>query len=250
MTADARRPQGPVLVTGAAGDIGRAVVRRLLEDGCAVIGTDLGAKPDDLETVGWVAADLITPEGRETVCAALPDRLSGFVHVAGIVLTQAVDEIAEEDFDRSFALHAKAPFFLLRSLRRRFPPGASAVLVGSVAGRRASPENLVYAASKAALASLAASLALVLAPSGVRVNVVAPGLIETALTTATTGRLAAMRGLTVEETARMRTSGIPLGRAGTPEEVADAVAWLLSPGSSYATGTTLMLAGGLLAGSV
>lgn len=250
MTDREVRPPGPVLVTGAAGDIGRAVVERLAADGCEVIGTDVVDQPGDLTASAWIAADLTSPAGREIVCRAMPAHVSGFVHVAGIVLTQALDEITDDDFDRSFALHAKAPFFLMRSLRSRFAPGASAVLVGSVAGRRASPENLVYAASKAALASVGATLSLLLAPSGVRVNVVAPGLIDTALTAATTERLATMRGLGVEETARMRTAGIPLGRAGTPQEVADAVAWLLSPQSSYATGSTLMLAGGLLAGSV
>lgn len=239
----------PVLVTGAAGDIGRAIVARLRADGRPVIGADLGPAPAALADLPWIRADLSQAVGWDLLAASITGPLSGFVHVAGIVLTQPLDAIAEADWDRCFAVHVKAPFFILRSLLTRLAPGSSVVLVGTVAARRASPENLVYGATKAALASAAASLAVALAPRGIRVNVVAPGLIDTALTEATTERLAAMRGLDVATTAKARVSGIPMNRQGSPDEVAGGVAYLLSDDSSYVSGTTLTIGGGLLAGT-
>ena len=182
MAMKAGRDAGPVLVTGAAGDIGVAVVRRLLADGRRVIGSDIAQHPASFADLPWIAADLSAASGWTALADGMGGPLSGFVHVAGIVLTQGLDEIAESDWDRCFAVHVKAPFVLLRALRDRLPASSSVVLVGTVAARRASPENLVYGATKAALASMAASMAVALAASGVRVNVVAPGLIDTALT--------------------------------------------------------------------
>lgn len=238
----------PVLVTGAAGDIGRAIVARLRADGRRIIGSDLGAAPPNLADLPWIRADLSQAAGWDLLAASVTGTLSGFVHVAGVVLTQPLEAIAEEDWDRCFAVHVKAPFFLLRSLRARFATGSSVVLVGTVAARRASPENLVYGATKAALASAAASLAVAMAPQGIRVNVVAPGLIDTALTHSTTERLAALRGHDIAATATARVAGIPMNRQGSPDEVAGGVAYLLSDDASYVTGTTLTIGGGLLAG--
>ncbi|WP_293868174.1 SDR family NAD(P)-dependent oxidoreductase [uncultured Alsobacter sp.] len=240
----------PVVVTGAAGDIGQAVVRRLQADGRQVIGSDLCPRPAALGDLTWHRTDLAGAEGWAALADAIEGPLSGFVHVAGIVLTQSIDEITEADWDRCFAVHVKAPFFMTRALSGRLEAGASVVLVGTVAARRASPENLVYGATKAALASMAASLSVSFATRGVRINVVAPGLIDTQLTHATTQKLSALRGTTPEATAKARVAGIPMGRAGEPDEVAGAVAWLLSRDSSYVTGTTIMVGGGLLAGSV
>jgi NAD(P)-dependent dehydrogenase (short-subunit alcohol dehydrogenase family) len=127
---------------------------------------------------------------------------------------------------------------------------ASVVLMGSVSALRASPKTPFYAASKAGLRNLGASLAMVLQPRGMRVNVVAPGLIDTPLTDALNVRLARERGLTVEQVAAERAQAIPAGRAGTPDEVASACLFFLSRQASYCTGTTLHATGGVWAGTI
>jgi NAD(P)-dependent dehydrogenase (short-subunit alcohol dehydrogenase family) len=124
------------------------------------------------------------------------------------------------------------------------------VLMGSIAAVRASPKTPFYAASKAALRNLGASLAMILQPRGMRVNVVAPGLIDTPLTDALNLRLAGERGLAVAQVAAERAQAVPAGRAGTPDEVVSACLFFLSRQASYCTGTTLHPTGGVWAGTI
>jgi NAD(P)-dependent dehydrogenase (short-subunit alcohol dehydrogenase family) len=241
--------KGTVLVTGAAGDIGAAVVRHATAMGFSVIGSDRpGTRPP--EAIVWIEADLMHRDGVRRLAAAVTEPLAGFVHSAGIIRNQTVEQVTEADFDACHALHLKAPFFLIQDLLPRFTAGASVVLVGSVSAQRASPEAIVYSASKAALRSMAGSVALALAPSGIRVNVVSPGLIDTRLTDESNRLLSTLRGQSIETVWQARTSGIPQGRAGTPDDVAGVVAFLLSDASAYMTGSTVSVSGGLLAGAV
>ncbi len=238
-----------VLVTGAAGGIGAAVVAALGAAGFAVIGSDRPGAAR-LDGCDWIEADLLDPDGSARLAAAITAPLAGLVHAAGLIHTQGLEEVSAEAFDRCYALHVKAPFFLTRALLPRFAPGASVVMVGSISALRASPENMAYSASKAAQRSMAASLAMAVVGRGIRVNVVAPGLIDTALTGETNHALSALRGQSVEAVWQARTGGIPMGRAGLPAEVAGLVAFLLSPAAAYITGATLPVTGGALAGSI
>jgi NAD(P)-dependent dehydrogenase (short-subunit alcohol dehydrogenase family) len=241
--------KGTVLVTGAAGDIGAAVVCHAAEMGFSVIASD---RPGTRAPAAarWIEADLMHRDGVRRLAAAVAEPLMGFVHSAGVIRNQTLEHVTEADFDVCHALHLKAPFFLIQDLLPRFAPGASIVLVGSVSAQRASPEAIAYSASKAALRSMAGSVALALAPSDIRVNVVSPGLIDTQLTDESNRLLGALRGQSVETVWQARTSGIPQGRAGTPDDVAGVVAFLLSSASAYMTGSTVSVGGGLLAGAV
>lgn len=241
--------KGTILVTGAAGDIGGGIVRRLAGAGYRVIGTDISPARRDTACSTWIEADLARPEGRAAVVGGVEGTLRGFVHAAGVILTQSLAEVTDSDFDLSHAVNVKAAFFLTRDLLPRFTNGSSVVMIGSVAGQRASPENLVYASTKAALRSAASSLAVALAPKGVRINVVAPGLIETATSVESTKALSRLRSTSRDDVWRARIGGIPQQRAGSVVDVANAVSWLISDESGYVTGSTLAVNGGLMAGS-
>jgi NAD(P)-dependent dehydrogenase (short-subunit alcohol dehydrogenase family) len=232
------------LVVGAAGDIGAAIADTLRAAGWSVAGSDIRAAASWPAGDGWVTADIATAEGRRAICASV-DAIDGLVIASGRIFTTAIDAITETEWDDAFAVNARGPFFLVRDCLPRLSEGAAVALVGSVAGRRPSPDNLVYGASKAALHAAALSMAAALAPRGIRVNVVVPGLIDTGLTRLTTENLAALhrRDVAAEEVARR--AGIPAGRPGTPGEVADAVEFLLSERSSYTTGALLAVSGGV-----
>jgi len=241
---------GPVLVTGAAGAIGRAVVQRLRRDGRAVRGTDRGGCPDGLDVERWAAGDIATAQGRAAI-AALADRpLGGFVHCAGVFHTGGLGTLDEAAWDQVFAINAKGPLLLFQDIAGAMAPGSAAVFVASVAALRGTPDHLLYAASKAALRNVAASLALALAGRGIRVNCLCPGLIDTPMTDGANAALAARRGVDVAAIAAERAAAIPAGRPGTPEEVAGAAAFLLSDDAAYITGASLTAAGGALAGLV
>lgn len=243
-----------VLVTGAAGGIGAACVRRLAEAGSRVLATDLRppaqAALAALPGVQWLSADLCRPEDRARLVAAVPDGLDGLVHAAGIIDAASWMSMTEEEVDRILAVNLKAPLLLVRDVAPRLADAASVVLVGSIATRRASPNAMVYAASKAGLHSLGASLALALAPRGIRVNIAAPGLIDTPLTDGLNARLAHEAGLDVATMAARRSADIPLGRIGTPDDVAHLCLVLLSPDSAYLDAATVYGTGGALAGAI
>ncbi|GAB5376795.1 MAG: SDR family oxidoreductase [Acuticoccus sp.] len=228
----------PFLVTGAAGGIGSAIATRLEAAGHEVLRTDLRAPAHDNR---FIAARL--PDDLDALVAALPARLGGLVHAAGAIHTHRADIIEADVFARLFAINVQAPVALTARLAARLSEGASVVFVGSVAGLRASPGNLIYGASKAALHNAALTFAKTLAPRGIRVNTVCPGLIDTELTERTDRELAAMDGVSVDKVVRRRRDAIPLGRSGTAGEVAAAVQHLVD-GATFSTGSQLVLDGG------
>jgi len=249
MAEACHRLPGLVLVTGAAGGIGGAIVARLAAAGVEVVATDLRIPPGPRHG-RWVAADLADDAGRAAVAAAVPEGLGGIVHAAGLLDPGPWDMVGAEAAARILAVNVVAPLLLVQALAGRLEPGGAVVFLGSVAGARAAPDTAVYAASKAALRNLAGTLAVALAPRGVRVNTLAPGLIDTPLTAGLDIRLAAARGQTPAAVAAARAAAVPAGRAGTAEEVADACLWLLGAGAAYVSGATLYATGGALAGAI
>lgn len=236
-----------VLVSGAAGGIGGAIARKLADAGTTVLGSDRGPAPSGW-SAPWITGDLTDSAGYGQV-ADSASNLDGVVLAAGILDGAEWDAITPEAALHLLNVNLVAPYCLLRALLPNLAAGSSVVVVGSIAGLRGSPATPFYAASKAGLRNLAASLALLLQPRGIRVNVVAPGLIDTPLTDGLNVTLAEKRGISVEAMAAERAAAIPLGRAGSAEEVADTCLYLLSRQSAYMTGSTLFSTGGVLAGT-
>lgn len=236
------------LVTGAGGGIGGAVVELLLERGAAVLGTDLS--PAGLEAARArgaevVSADLGDAAGRETVAAAAGS-IDHVVVAHGIVRPKPIAETGEDDWDAIVGINAKATYFLLQRLAPAIADGGSVVTLSSVSARSAaSQEQSVYCASKAAVSSITRSFAYLLAPRGVRVNAVLPGIIDTAMQESFLAAAATARGSTPAELHATRLGQVPLGRTSSPRECAETVVWLLSPAAGYLTGQQIAPDGGL-----
>jgi len=224
---------GAYLVTGASRGIGRAVAERLLARGDAVV---LLARDEARlhEVAGGRApvlvADLVEDPDVVDAAAALAGSLRGIVHAAGVAWHAPVPDITDAQIEQMHRLHFVAPLKMAQAFARRGAGGAI-VHVSSTLGRRPAPGRAVYAATKAALDSLTRTLALELAPLGVRVNAVAPGVVATDMT----------RDLDLDALAALHPLGL-----GAVDDVADAVLYLLD--ARWATGTILTVDGGLTAG--
>ncbi len=229
------------LVTGAAQGIGKAIVDALRAEGAVVEGVDLQTglcehtlDVGDLATVGPFVEGL----------AQCPDIL---VNVAGICLTRPFFEIDTASFEKTLRINVVGLFALTQAVARRLTqegrPGA-VVNVASNSGFMPKLEQLDYGASKAAVVSLTRSSALSLAPHGIRVNAIAPGVIDTPMTQANATRRAAIRGVTPEETLQPVLNLVPMKRMGTADEVAQIAVFLASEKASYVTGQTYLVDGG------
>jgi NAD(P)-dependent dehydrogenase (short-subunit alcohol dehydrogenase family) len=241
------------LITGGSRGIGAAAARRAAAAGwdvCLSYRADAEAAASvvaEVEAVGRraaaVRADMAVEADVLTMFAAADalGPLGGFVANAGIVAPQArVDEFTAERVERLLAVNVLGPFLCCREAVRRMSTlhggaGGSIVLVSSAASRiGGSAEYVDYAATKGAVDTLGLGLAREVTRESVRVNVVRPGIVDTEIH-ASGGRPDRVAEL---------APGFPMGRAGTADEVAAAIVWLLSDEASYCTGAFLDVAGG------
>ena len=242
-----------VIVTGAASGIGAAVADAFAAAGARVLGLDIdwptgrtGACDATLDL------DVTDPAGvRGAVDHALdlhgsPDVL---VNSAGIMRARdSFFDFDEADWRAMYDVNVVGTVTCLQAVAasmRAAERGGAIVNVASIAGRSGRTFSPPYAASKAAVINLTRSAAAALAPHGIRVNAVAPGIVDTDMTRRIAEQVSRDRGLTPGEFATRRLDEVPLGRIGTAAEVAQAVLFLASPQAGYVTGQTLNVDGGL-----
>lgn len=232
-----------VLVTGAAGGIGRAVVEQLVAAEARVVAVDLKEPELELPGVRTVAADLTDLDGHHALIttATTAGPLYGLVHCAGLLRRRtSVAEVTEDDWDAQLDTNLKATFFLCRA-------AAETMIKNNTTGRIVTFSSqawwtggfggsVVYAASKGGVTSLTRGLARTYGPAGITINTVAPGQARTAML---------MTDLDTAILDRM-TAETPLRRIADPSEVAAVVIFLLSQHAGYITGSTLNVSGGFL----
>jgi NAD(P)-dependent dehydrogenase (short-subunit alcohol dehydrogenase family) len=241
-----------VIVTGAGGDIGGACARLLASKGghVLVVDADLGAAERVMQGINGdragrataIAADVsVSAEVQQYVAAAAAHgRIDAVVHAAGITGPAApLPEFDEAEFDRVMAVNARGIFLGMRYALPRMRDGGAIVNVASVSGIAGYAMVAAYVASKHAVIGLTRTAALEGASRAIRVNAVCPGPIE--------GRLMSAAGAGTPrppgEDPFLR--GVPLARYGTSDEVAETVAFLLSPAAAYISGATIAIDGGL-----
>lgn len=236
-----------VLVTGGTSGIGHAIATAFAEAGARVTVTGTRESADDYDTdlsaVDYRQAQMTDPASIDALAASL-DGLDVLVNNAGANLPGGKDEWDPDGFAESVALNLDGPMRLTVGCRKllfasELDGGAGVVNLASMAAFRASTIVPGYASAKAGIVALTANLANKWAARGVRVNAVAPGLIDTPMT----APMAAFPELLDAELAH-----VPMGRMGTPEEVVGAVLFLCSSAARYVTGHTLAVDGGYLAG--
>jgi len=246
------------LVTGAAGGIGSATVRRLHAEGANVVAVDLdGAGIDALaaelgEGVLAVQADVTSPSDTDAFFAAAVERFGAVdMFHANAGLESRVVPVAEfdiADFDKVFAVNVRGSFLGASAAVRQMmtqPDKGKIVFTASIAGLKSDAGVTVYTASKHAVIGLARGLAKETAAQGIRVNIVAPGPVETRMMRPLEEGLGALAGIDGAGLKAALSAAVPLGRYAEAEEIAATVAWLLSDEVPYMHGEVVTVGGGL-----
>ena len=243
------------LVTGASRGIGRATAAALAETGAHVLvhygrsSQEAESLVDSIRAKGGraeaIQADLATTDGATSLAKEVRsiggERLDVLVCNAGVSKSATIRDHTMEDFDNLFATNVRGPFFLIQQLLPILGQGSNIVLISSLAARTVvgTPDLdnrsiLAYASTKGAIETLVKNFAAILGPRGIRVNAVAPGVIETDASNFT--KTAAGREVTLAMQA--------LKRIGQPEDVAEVVAFLASDAARWITGASIPVDGG------
>lgn len=237
-----------ILVTGASSGIGRAIAQACSEQGAELIIT--GRNHERLAETACMltgeghrvySADLTSAADLQELVALMP-RLDGFVSVAGISHPTLLQFLEREEIEKTIETNGLSTIHLTRLLlqEKKLHKNASIVFISSINGNRCGYiGSSIYAASKAMLTGFMKCIALELAPKGIRVNSILPGMIETDLL---------KDGTIDEESLTMDRQKYPLKRYGKPEEVAWAAVYLLSDATVWMTGSELVIDGGYTVG--
>lgn len=232
-----------MLVMGATGAAGSATVRRLGASGATVVA--VGRRADALDALasetGAVPMVADATDGAqidEVVTRTISQfgRLDGAANLVGSVVLKPAHLTRDEEFAATLQVNLWSAFWLLKSAVKVMDQGGSIVLASTAAVRTGLPNHEAIAAAKGAVEGLALSAAATYAPKQIRVNVVAPGLVRSAMTARITGSAPALAASTAMHA---------LGRIGEGDDVASAVCWFLDPANSWTTGQVLGVDGGL-----
>ena len=239
-----------VVVTGGSSGIGLGVAREIVKAGGEVCLVARRPEPLEEAAAGLGAAawtrvcDVSDPQAVDGLSASVADHwggLEGVVNCAGIAPMATAEETEPEVWDRTFEVNVRGPFLVIRSLLGPLrKAGGSIVSISSTLAEKPIPGMAAYNASKAALNQLTRSLALELAPA-VRVNAIMPAVVDTPIHEKRIGEdPEALRGF-LEQMARLH----PLGRVGTPDDVAGLILFLASSTASWLTGAVIPIDGGI-----
>lgn len=241
------------IVTGGGTGIGAAIARRFASEGARVVVTgrrreplaEIAAEVDGLAVPGDAADPGHATDVVERTVAAFGG-IDVVVANAGIDRPGSAIEVTDDDWHRTIDVNLTGPLMMLRAA---IPvmigrSGGSVVLVSSVNGLANAPGAVAYDASKAALISLARSVAVDFGPQGIRANAVCPGWVVTPMGDQDMDAMAAARGITREDAYRLASASVPLRRPASPQEIAACCLFLASDESSIVTGTTLVADGG------
>ena len=236
------------LVTGASRGIGRATARALARAGARVLvhygnsAKDADSLVAEIREAGGsadaVGADLSAPDGAHKLAAEVGKLVAGPLDIlvanAGIAVPATIEAQTVSDFDRMFAVNVRSQFFLVQQLLPLMRDGSSIVMTSSLAARAAVGQLSAYSATKGAIDTLVKHFAALLGPRGIRVNAVAPGIIDTD-----------MSQFTKTDEGRGYAMGMQaLQRIGHADDVADVVTFLASDSARWVTGDTVQVGGG------
>jgi len=243
------------IVTGGASGIGEGIARRLSADGANVVIADLdGVQAETVATAlpgesMAVASDVTDEATMDDLIARTQERFGGLdimINNAGIIRVAPVMETEYADWKRIMEVNVGGVFLGCRAAARAMigqGRGGTIVNASSGAGRRGVANISGYCASKAAIIMLTQSLAVELAPHGITVNCYAPGHIATPFWKGIAEGFSKVLDKTPDEVVEMFRSTVPMGRFGTPEDVAAAVSWLATPDATYVSGQTIAMNG-------
>lgn len=224
-----------ILITGSSGDIARALIGQLKTQGMRIVGIDI--KNENASEDVHIACDLGDEQQLRQAMATYRDELkeiTGIVHLAGIYPSLGLEQYSSALWHQVMAVNVTSLFLIVQSLLQHNNDALRTIVCTSSAAAKVGSRDPAYAASKAALLGLAKSLSLSLAPKGIRVNSVLPGIIDTSMSQVQTAER--------REEHRRRTLSDTIGK---PEEVADVIAFLLGNRSSYLWGASIDVNGGM-----
>ena len=229
-----------VVVTGASGAIGAAVTSRFAAAGARVTGLDI--RPGD----GIIGCDILD---EAAIARALADvtahgRLTDLVHCAGVLSVGDVLAVPTPELRRVLDVNLTGAFILARAVGPLLGRGAAMTFLGSQAAAHGAPGWAAYCAAKAGVARLVEALAKELGPSGIRVNAVCPGTVDSPMTRQAADLVAAGQGADADAVRQRYERENPLGRMATTDEIAGVCLFLSSPLASYINGASIMVDGG------